>query len=475
MNILELFSSFEFKFNEKEFNEFSKKAKDTAKGAEKNFKKTEDTFLKFSGALDKIFKALPFTALIASTQQTLNKFTEFDNLIKRTGLSEEYVREMQVIAEASNLSSTVISASLEKISEDLADFKVGEGNINPYAWLGVDVKDKNVEQVFNDILEKIKNIEDVGQRSRALRNLGLDENLSNLNFNNLEGINKSLFLNKEDTENLKKLNNEFSLFKINISLLKDKIVAFSTPLKYFFELTNRLIKSFTSIIERTIGLKNFIKALSVIILAFTATISPLTVIISAVALAIDDLLTYMRGGKSFIGDFIDGSGKIGESLKPIILIIGALIEGFLTLIGVFIEKLPAALKAVFGVFDGFLKLLNAILETIYKIIEPLIYVYKYMAKISSMAVGKIFDFFGDDEEKKENKKLSIEEIQRNIDVFYKSLPQPNENLYNNYQSSKNNNINIQNSYNIEGNNAFEITNKIKDFEKENIDTITRIL
>lgn len=436
--ISKLVATFSFKNDNKGFNDFNKSLENVNK-----------SLLKL-----KVGLSVATTFLLKFTNDTLKGFVDFDNFIKRTGISETFATDMMNLAKVSNLSAETITSSLEKISRDKQDLLRGEGNISPYAFLGIDIQNKNTEQVFNDILEQINKIQDVAKRSKALRDLGLNENLANLNRNNLQGISTNLYLNDSDRKRLMDLNKQVSLFVLNMKLLRDKFIALSTPIKLFFELLNRLIKSFTNIIEKTIGLEKASKILSGAILGLIALFFPLTAKITAFLLILDDIITYFQGGESAIGNFI----KKASTLQKIMLGLSVAIGGAfaLTKINLWGKSLLDIIKIV---NTGFIK------TPIGKALMGGIIAYG--------VVKKGFDIIENKLEEKGNKnleKLNIE-LQKSREDVFKNVDKDLLLKNKNYLS---NNINIENNYNINGaDNPQVVANNIVNKEKQTIDNFIR--
>lgn len=436
--ISKLVATFSFKNDNKGFNDFNKSLENVNK-----------SLLKL-----KVGLSVATTFLLKFTNDTLKGFVDFDNFIKRTGISETFATDMMNLAKVSNLSEETITSSLEKINRDKQDLLRGEGNISPYAFLGIDIQNKNTEQVFNDILEQINKIQDVAKRSKALRDLGLNENLANINRNNLQGVSTNLYLNDSDRKRLMDLNKQVSLFVLNMKLLRDKFIALSTPIKLFFELLNRLIKSFTNIIEKTIGLEKASKILSGAILGLIALFFPLTAKITTFLLILDDIITYFQGGESAIGNFI----KKASTLQKIMLGLSVAIGGAFALkkINLWGKSLLDIIKIV---NDGFIK------TPIGKALMGGIIAYGVVKKGFDIVENKL-----EDKGNKNLEKLNIE-LQKSREDVFKNVDKDLLLKNKNYLS---NNINIENNYNINGaDNPQVVANNIVNKEKQTIDNFIR--
>lgn len=403
------------------------------------------------------------TALLKFTNDTVKAIVQLDNFTKRTGINEDFTYEFINLAKVANISTDTILNSLETITKARQDFLIGEGNVQPWAWLGVDIT-KDPEQVFKDILDNIKDINDPALASKLLNDAGLDSQLINL-VNNIDinGINKNLFLNKDNRDNIKLLSNEINKLRLNLTLLKDKFISLATPIKLGIELINRLILAFTNIIESTIGLDKFAKILTNTLLVLFTVIFPKLSIITLMALAIDDFITYLKGGESIIGDFIKQLKLIwqeGNSIIKVLLLIGGYIGTVFAVgqITTFINTLDKALMVLNAAFAK-TPLGMAILAT----------------GLGISGINKFYDWLGKKQEKKDNKK-QLEDYNKYLDSR-KQLETLGVKLNDpikiglsggTMNNTKNNNITITNNMNITGNNANEIANTIKDAQDKMI-------
>lgn len=408
------------------------------------------------------------TVFMKFANDTLKSVTQLSNFSKRTGISEEFAAEFTNIAKASNIGADTVLNSLETISEARQNFLRGEGNVQPWALLGVDIT-KNPEQVFKDILERIENIKDAGLRTKLLKDAGLDPQLVNMAQNKNLGTHKALNF-KGEVNVLDKLNKEINIFKLNLTLLKNKAISLLTPFRFIVELINRLIYGLVDVIERTLGFNDAITALKIILVGLAVYLNPIIKLVVGIGLVIDDFLTFLRGGDSVIGEFIKYIKNLWDNLtgfQKLLVGIGT------ALVGVFaIKKIMAFASAV--------KAMILVLNSTF-IATPL--GQAFLAGALVFAGGK---FIYDKIKKKKNKKEKegeksegkngeqdlISEDNINNFVTPPSIPDNLGNISNSNKTN-NNNVQITNNMNISGNNAKEIADNIKEQEMEQlIDNMT---
>ena len=433
----------------------------------------------------KLGLAAASAVLIKFTNDTVKAVIQLDNFNKRTGISEEFAYGFMNMAKIANISTESVVSGLEAISQARQDILRGEGNIQPWALLGVDITQKP-EKVFDDILKKIKEINDPALRSKLLSDAGLDAQLANLANVDMSGVATNLFMKDEDRKGVKELGSELSKLMLNLSLLKDKFISLATPIRWVFELFNRLIFAFSNIIEKTIGFSKFTKILTTIIIGLVSIFSPLTTIIFAIALAIDDFLTYLDGGQSIIGTFINKLKELlGEDgfkgLINILKIVGA------TLATVFVVNKINKFGGAFSSMVVTMKTAWLSLDAIFKksplgiaIMGGMLAIKggKWIGEKVGTALGEKLDpekvldtwdsvkggfkgflsFFSG--ENKENIPLNIPS----------TIPSNTSNINN-----RNSNVTITNNMNITGNNAREIGETIKQKQQDLITDNTAMM
>lgn len=435
--------------------------------------KVEDKGLKdFSNGLNVAkLKVLGLATVFAKfANDTLKSFTRLDNFTKRTGIGEEFAADFMNIAKASNISADTVLNSLETISEARQNFLRGEGNIQPWALLGVDIT-KNPEQVFKDILDKIENIKDAGLRTKLLKDAGLDPQLFNITQNKGLGTNKLLNMNKGDLEAIGKLNKEINILKLNLTLLKDKVVVLLTPFKFIVELVNRLVYGLVDVIERTLGFNNAMAALKIILVGLAVYLHPIIALFIGIGLVIDDFLTFLRDGDSVIGTFIEWIKNLikncdwlnatfdflGKVLNVIIELMKYLWNGCKAIIDVFIN-LGQIIKDAFSiqsltdfvnVFKNIIGFINNLIKNspIGKVISAGKWAYN---KIKGKKEGELVD--GENDLNDLNNAINTPSIPSNLGNISNS------------NKTNNNNVQITNNMNISGNNAKEIADNIKEQE-----------
>lgn len=445
--------------------------------AELGFKVDDKNLLKF-----KLKLVATSTALIKFTNDVIKSVVSLDNFNKRTGINENFVQDWVRMGEIANVSENEILSALEHISQAKQDILRGDGNIQPWALLGVDPT-KNPEEVFQNIIKNISQVQDAATRSKLLSDVGLSEqlqNLINVDTKGSYGASLNFGLTKEDRNVILELNKQINIFKQNLSILKDKLVVILSPVRIFFEVCNKLSFIFLELVNRTVGLDKVITILKIAGIALIAAWKPILLLFTGIALIIEDLYVYFKGGDSLIGSFIDKIKKLwkeGDYLKSILLALGPVLVGAFAIAPLLTPVLSIFKAMSFGV-AGITKSIVGLTSSF----APLLVAIGSFAagwKLGEQAVkwlDKFFDFSGNEEFKKSseeyNQSLSLGQARKELQD--KGVLRAGERISQDklLELAKQNNIQITNNMNITGNNAEQIANTIINKEKQQLDNTT---
>ncbi|GHU26620.1 hypothetical protein FACS1894152_1620 [Bacilli bacterium] len=253
--------------------------------------------------------------MVKFASDTINSAMNLDRLAGKLDMSLQNLQRWQI---AGTRAQADVNSVFESIKKTRDDFKNGKSsNISAWQFLGIDMVGGDPDEAMKQLVDKLKGVQK-SERSAILDRLGLDSNNINLgdidlNIGKMEGIVKS----DKEMENVKELNRAYIDLKLSLTLLRDRFIAFATPIKYFFELITRLTTGIDSLVKKTIGWEKAGKIVSGVILGLLAIVSPITVGIAALALVVEDLITYFNGGESVIGKLIDRFPLLGKVVNAL--------------------------------------------------------------------------------------------------------------------------------------------------------------
>ena len=312
-------------------------------------------------------------------QGTLSGVVALQNLNQQTGLSVEELQKWQQAGQLSNLaiSADQISASIGNVQKNIAQIRLGGGNIAPFNLLGINPLGQDAFGVIEQLRGAIKGI-DPAIATNLISQLGLSPdfvNLLRLSREEFEKLSENTFLNKKQRGDIDKLGTSIKSVTLSFKALKDQAVAKIAPqlnelVQKFFKwlkdngdkVANTIAstaKGFTAFataignafaltgqfLENIIGLENGIKILTIAFAALSLSFSPFLLGLTAVILLLDDLAVYRSGGDSLIGDLVK-SFKDLPDLGKILFGVGGVAA-----IGVLVKNiglLGGALKGLSG-------------------------------------------------------------------------------------------------------------------------------
>lgn len=302
---------------------------ETADGAETAGEATESTTDKIKGFVTGVAKivgavAVAVTALdrmatsLAKNNQNLTNFT------RQTGLT---ISNLNKIAGAGmmldvNFSTESAAQGLTALQSNLAQIRLGQGNIEPFQILGISPVGKDAPQVIEDLRQAIKGVDDM-TAVNLIQQMGLSPEFISLlrltkeEYQDLTATANQFMLNEEQRAALQKYGIELRKIHMQMAYLKDKaLIAIMPALNQFLkgfmailEVTGKIVNSIKTMIEYVGQFKGGLLALGAVVLGITAAFNPLIATLTALYLILEDLAVWALGGDSL---FKLGFDKINE-------------------------------------------------------------------------------------------------------------------------------------------------------------------
>lgn len=262
----ELYVALGFKIDDKGLKDIDNKIEKTFKKAAKiigSFAKTLDNkgLKAFGGKLAGIAKLagkiLPLImavvqgvikvgAAVATTTFIIDRMTmsmlknnqAFTNFQRQTGLS---IGKAQNIAQAGMLADITMNPeaalqSLQNVQSNLVGIGFGEGNLKPFQIMSISTWGKNALQIFDDLRERIKGL-DNATATYMLNQMGISAELLPVLRMSTEEIAemRSLMLDETQRKRLQDLSVELRKIHMGYQLFKDKILLAVLPYLIQFE------------------------------------------------------------------------------------------------------------------------------------------------------------------------------------------------------------------------------------------------
>jgi hypothetical protein len=239
--------------------------------------------------------------------ETMDYVVHLDKLQQISGINADKFQEWEMRAKLANVSTQDLESSLKGLTSLSGKKTLVNFGMNPNG---------DVFAQLDAILKKADSIKNVSVRNSFLARFGISPEMLMLLHNSNDELQrfKKLQLNKEDRDNVLKLNQTWELLKLEIALANNKLVAVASKiLNPLLSFGQRLYDSII-LIGQAIWDKIFIP-LSKINIPFGVALAimwqlfirlnPIMRLITIIALVIEDIGAYLRGDLSVTGKFIE--------------------------------------------------------------------------------------------------------------------------------------------------------------------------
>jgi hypothetical protein len=249
--------------------------------------------------------------LLKIADEAINASVAFQMFGSQTGLSWQELQKWQIVAQQANVSADAVTQSVTSLQRQMAEIKLGRGNIAPFQILGIDPR-QDAFSVLRQLRERLRGVEPA-MATNLIQQMGIDPSmiqllrLSNTEFEKLSKTVKGMTSGQEKVFLEAKKN--LVQFRIEAQHLGIEVVA---PLVQDF---NQLVTYIGKFVTGLRTLNVWIPGVVIAAAALSVAFAPITAGIIALLLVLDDLATYFRGGTSVTGLAIDGIKKLGEALK----------------------------------------------------------------------------------------------------------------------------------------------------------------
>jgi hypothetical protein len=251
---------------------------------------------------------------------TVDGYVALSNLNQQTGLSIEMMRKWQIAGQMANLamSAEEVSGSIASLQKNLTAIRLGGGNVRPFQLLGVDILGKNAFQVLESLRGAVKGM-NRPMATNLLEQAGLNANFINLltkSKEEFEALARVPFLNKDQRAKVMALGQELKLLKLNLSSIKDLLVAnFQPVFSAIIQVIGHAAQAFSWLTASISKSKEALGILKVALAAIMISLFPLTSAMTALLLIMDDIASYMEGKESYTGDILKWMGYDEKSKK----------------------------------------------------------------------------------------------------------------------------------------------------------------
>ena len=256
------------------------------------------------GALANIASVAALAAeLVKLGAEATNAAVGFQLFQNTTGLSWKELQKWQIVAQQANVSADTVASSITNLQRQIAEVRLGRGNIAPFQLLGVAPTD--AFDVLNKLRDRIRGL-DAATATNIISQMGLSPEMINV-----LRLTDSEFAKLSKTVRGMTTDQEQQFLRT-----KQAMVQLGMAFKYLgFDIVGHFLAAF----EKLIPLLNhayfgFFR-LRDILIALAIYFFPVQAAIIGLLLVLDDLAVYFTGGKSITGKAIEGLKQFGQELK----------------------------------------------------------------------------------------------------------------------------------------------------------------
>ncbi len=251
-------------------------------------------------------------------EQAYNAAASFQMFESQTGLSSQELQKWQIVAEEANVSAEAMASGISTLQRNLAEIRLGRGNISPFLLAGVNPNGKNAFEVLDQLRERIKGL-DSATATNIISQMGLSPEtiqvlrLSNQEFSKLAATQRGMTVNQERSF----LEGKKSMVRFGQSLKEAGygIVELFGPLlsetlKSTTFYLNKFGQALQFVVDHVDGFKTAMLALSIAFAPLLIANFPIELALISLMLVLDDLATYFQGGNSVFGLAMEGLKKL---------------------------------------------------------------------------------------------------------------------------------------------------------------------
>lgn len=303
------------------------------------FRVDDDNLKQFNNevsALKKRLMSLP--VIVTAVAFAIDKFTAssvngavaVQNFTAQTGLLGSELQKYQIAGQLSDiaLSSEQVTGSITNLQSQLAQIRLGGGNIQAFQLSGIDVIGKDAFQVIEELRSRFRAglMGDRATATNLLAQMGLGAEfirIIELSREEFDALGESFIRSPKLIRGLERMGTAITKFKMSLSFLKDTfnglisdfVTGFFTVLTNGTNLFTNLIEGIVMLTEKFSFLGDGLKGLGILILGLIAIFNPWKTLLVGALLLVEDLIVFFQDGDSIIGRFIDKLKSFGTEIK----------------------------------------------------------------------------------------------------------------------------------------------------------------
>jgi hypothetical protein len=279
-------------------------------------------------------------SIVHMANDAMDAVVAFGAFEAQTGLSAQELQKWQRVAVQANVSAETVTSSVSSLQRQLADIRMGRGNISPFQILGIDPR-QDAFQVIDQLRARIKGM-DRPTATNLISQMGLTPDMMQvltLSDAKFKEFGRTVTgMSPKAIQEFAKLKLELNKLKLEIHDLMFKAIASLLPIlnpivhsvfPAMVSALSRISGEFSDLARGISGFKGELLGIGLILGALAISFAPVTIGATLLYLILDDLVVWAKGGKSVFGDAFSSLKTIFDSpIESIKVLLGLLDELF---------------------------------------------------------------------------------------------------------------------------------------------------
>lgn len=244
-------------------------------------------------------------------EESINAAVGFQMFSNQTGLSSQELQRWQIIAEQANVSGESVAQSVGALQRNLANIRMGRGDIAPFQLLGISAN-QDAFKVLQDLRQRIQGM-DRATATNMVTRMGISADMMNVLT-----LPEQQFVKFSNTVRGQTEDQTKEFLKAKLALTQFGMVVKELGMNFIANLIN----AFGRLVDFLERFKGGMLALGIVLGAVAVAFAPMTSALLLLSFILEDLAVWAMGGKSIFKEAFEGLKEILgspiESLKVLL-------------------------------------------------------------------------------------------------------------------------------------------------------------
>lgn len=291
-------------------------------------------------------------AIVFTTQKAAAYAQQLHVFSNVTGLDTQRLQQWEQQAAAVGITADETAATFRNLQKLATDVMLGQGNTKPWAFFGLDAR-ANVFDTMTQLAGKLEKFR-TPLGSRMAEELGLSDQFISMlrELKDMPAGDKGLLLSEKEMKRLRDFNFFFLRTMDTVKREMRKLGLAIAPMAEFFMYAFQRMAHALNFVSQSAQRLNdamggrFFQMLAMGALALSMYLFPVAASLVIIAAMVEDVVTYMEGGKSVLGFWIDQFSTLRDILESIPALIATIVDA--VTFGQFTDSLGKMTQGVAG-------------------------------------------------------------------------------------------------------------------------------